>query len=177
VILSLLESEWATIKGDLERYLWTGWPPPAKFETEMACLRQIGVQQLDTLDATDEFPPTIHLMPGNGYTATTSEAALSQLATLLNAKPDNFAKLKASRAEVTHLFVWVDLLTDGSMAHPLSREPGRLDTQFRLPSGAPILDFMPDNVWFVHADFGFGWRWVRDAGWQHVDARLELSTS
>ena len=60
----------------------------------------------------------------SGWSASGSDAALELIEAELNAKPDNYGKLRG--ADEKHLFTWVDGDTDLAVARPFRGEHGRV---------------------------------------------------
>src|SRR5690606_18159529 len=89
-----------------------------------------------------------------------SNESLRNLLEELSSKTDNLKKLAESGSDTRILFVWIDGDTAFEIARPLSAAaPQGLESQFGLPTIAPILDPAITEVWIVHDGFRLGWRW------------------
>lgn len=102
----------------------------------------------------------IHVLLGSGGSSSGSDEALRLLTDALSEKKDNPKKLRESKAEQQHLFVWVDDDTRFDIARPLSREaPTWRDEGFGLPSVPPELDPTITHLWVVHERSRRAWLW------------------
>ena len=118
-----------------------------------------------------EDPDHVHrILPstGSGGSVSGSDESLDRLMEVLNEKPDNPTKLRASGAEQRHLFVWLNDDTSYNIARPLSREaPSWGDDGWGLPTTEPQLDPAITHLWVVHARSRLGWLWDGER-WQKL---------
>lgn len=115
-----------------------------------------------------EPPHRIELFMESGGSASGSDAALGLIEAEVNAKPDNFGKLRGGK--VKHLFVWVDAATDIAVARPF--RGGRVAEweHFGLPTRPPMLLEPVDQLWIVDRVTSTGWFWTSTGGWRALDA-------
>lgn len=97
---------------------------------------------------------------GSGGSASGSDEALELLTSELDQRADNHRKLRESRAQNRHLFVWIDDDTRFDLARALAHEPPKWDEHgFGLPSKTPHLHPSITQLWVVHERWRRGWRW------------------
>lgn len=111
-----------------------------------------------------ERPHRIDLVMESGGTASGSDATLTLIEMEVNAKPDNFGKLRGG--EVKHLFVWVDAATDIAVARPFRGGRAAKWEHFGLPTRAPSLLEPVDQLWIVDRVTSAGWVWTPAGGWR-----------
>lgn len=116
-----------------------------------------------------EAPHRIDLVRESGWSASGSDAALELIEAELNAKPDNFGKLRG--ADEKHLFAWVDGDTDLAIARPFRGGRPAEWEHFGLPSRGPNLLEPVDQLWIVDRATLTGWVWTPEAGWTSLGAR------
>lgn len=105
----------------------------------------------------------IDLVREVGWSASGSDAALDLVEAELNAKPDNFGKLRG--ADEKHLFAWVDRDTDLAIARPFRGGQPVEWEHFGLPSRGPNLLEHVDQLWIIDRVSGGGWVWTQSEGW------------
>lgn len=110
-----------------------------------------------------EDPDHLHSIwpsTGSGGSVSGSDESLDRLMEVLNEKTDNPTKLRASAAEQSHLFVWLNDDTLYNIARPLSRQsPSWADEGWGLPATKPQLDPAITHLWVVHDGSRLGWLW------------------
>lgn len=120
--------------------------------------------------AEDHGPPhRIEIVRGSGYSASGSDAALELIEEDLNAKRDNFYKLRG--ADEKHLFAWVDGDTDLAVARPFRGGQAAEWDHFGLPTRSPELLEPVDQLWIVDRATSTGWLWESTRGWTSLGAR------
>lgn len=113
----------------------------------------------------------IDVVRESGWSASGSDAALELIEAELNAKPDNYGKLRG--ADEKHLFTWVDGDTDLAVARPFRGGTPAEWEHFGLPSRGPNLLEPVDQLWIVDRATGTGWTWTPVAGWTSLDVAPE----
>lgn len=114
-----------------------------------------------------ERPHRIDLAMESGGTASGSDATLTLIEMEVNAKPDNFGKLRGGA--VKHLFIWVDAATDIAVARPFRGGRAAEWEHFGLPTRAPSLLEPVDQLWIVDQVTSSGWVWTPAAGWSSLE--------
>lgn len=111
-----------------------------------------------------EPPHRIDLVRESGASASGSDAALTLIEEDLNAKPDNFSKLRD--ADERHLFAWVDGDTDLAVARPFRGGQVAEWEHFGLPTRAPELMGTVDRLWIIDRATLTGWVWTSSDVWR-----------
>jgi hypothetical protein len=115
-----------------------------------------------------EPPHRIGIVRESGWSASGSNAALALIEDDLNAKPDNFGKLRG--ADEKHLFTWVDHDTDLAVARPFRGGQVTKWDHFGLPTRPPELMESVDQLWIIDRATSTGWTWTATSGWASLDA-------
>lgn len=118
-----------------------------------------------------EAPHRIDVVRESGWSASGSDAALELIEADLNAKPDNYGKLRG--ADEKHLFAWVDRDTDLAVARPFRGGTPTEWEHFGLPSREPNLLEPVDALWIVDRATGTGWIWTPVTGWTSLDVAAD----
>lgn len=113
-----------------------------------------------------EAPHRIDLVRESHWSASGSNAALELIEAELNAKPDNFSKLRGVAEK--YLFAWVDGDTDLAVARPFRGGSAVEWEHFGLPSREPALLEPIDGLWIVDRATFAGWVWTQTTGWRSL---------
>lgn len=128
-------------------------------------LLEAGVERATNIPHSEGSQSTDHVhriftSTGSGGSVSGSDESLDRLMGVINEKPDNPTKLRASGAEQRHLFVWLNDDTWYNIARPLSREaPSWADGGWGVPTTKPQLDPAITHFWIVHERSLLGWLW------------------